>query len=58
MNDKIKELSEKHTAAMIEAFKARFFKDNAIKEYREKEKIFSEIDRQLKQALKEEAEKC
>lgn len=57
MNGKIKELSEKHTAAMIEAYAARFVKDNAIQEYRKKAKIFDEIDRQLKQALKEEAEK-
>lgn len=41
MSDKIKELREKRDAAM---------------DWREKSNIFNEIDEQLKQALREEAE--
>lgn len=54
MNDKIKELSEKRNAAMFEKIKAGIAKDNATIEYREKQKIFNELDKQLKQALQEE----
>lgn len=56
MNDKIKELSEKRDAAMMEAYTALFVKDNAIIKYRDKERIFKKLDEQLKQALQEEAE--
>lgn len=55
MNDKIKELCEKHNAALIEKYKALFTRQNAETEYREKTKIFNEIDKQLKQAVQEEA---
>lgn len=55
MNDKIKELSEKRNAALIEKYKAMFVKQNAAADYREKEKIFNKIDEQLKQALQKEA---
>lgn len=55
MNDKIKELSEKRDAAMEEQYKALFVKQNATADYREKEKIFNEIEAQLKQAIQEEA---
>lgn len=57
MNDKIKELSEKRDAAMIEAYTALFVKDNAIIKYRDKERIFKNLDEQLQKALREEAEK-
>ena len=55
MNDKIKELSEKRDAAMMEAYTALFVKDNSTIKYRDKQKIFDELDKQLKQALQEEA---
>lgn len=55
MNDKIKELSEKRNAALIEKYKALFVKNNAAADYREKSEIFNKIDEQLKQALQEEA---
>lgn len=54
MNDKIKELSEKRDAALEEAYAALFIKDNATIKYRNKQKIFNELDKQLKQALQEE----
>lgn len=54
MNDKIKELSEKRDAALEEAYVALFIKDNATIKYRNKQKIFNELDKQLKQALQEE----
>lgn len=57
MNDRIKELSEKHAAAMVERLKARQAKEASEAEYREKSNIFNEIDKQLKQAVQEEAEK-
>lgn len=56
MNNKIKELSAKRDAAMVEAYTALFVKDNATIKYRDKQKIFNELDKQLKQALQEEAE--
>lgn len=56
MNDKIKELTEKRDAAMMEAYTALFVKDNAAIKYRDKNRIFNELDKQLKQALQEEAE--
>lgn len=56
MNDKIKELTEKRDAAMMEAYTALFVKDNAIIKYRDKERIFKNLDKQLKQAIEEEAE--
>lgn len=56
MNDKIKELCEKRDAAMMEAYTALFVKDNATIKYRDKNRIFNEPDKQLKQALQEEAE--
>ena len=56
MSDKIKELSENRDAAMVEAYAALFVKDNATIKYRDKQKIFGELDKQLKQALQEEAE--
>lgn len=56
MSDKIKELTEKRDAAMMEAYTALFVKDNAIIKYRDKNRIFNELDKQLKQALQEEAE--
>lgn len=55
MNDKIKELALKRIVAMDEMYKAMFVKQNAAADYREKEKIFNEIDKQLEQALQEEA---
>lgn len=55
MSDKIKELSEKRDAAMMEAYTALFVKDNSTIKYRDKQKIFDELDKQLKQALQEEA---
>lgn len=55
MNDKIKGLSEKRDAALIEKYKALFVKNNAAADYREKSEIFNKIDEQLKQALQEEA---
>lgn len=54
MNDKIKELSEKRDLAMDELYKALFVKQNSAADYREKQKIFNELDKQLKQALQEE----
>lgn len=57
MNNKIKELSEKRAVAMVERLKARQAKEAAEAEYREKSNIFNEIDKQLKQAIQEEAEK-
>lgn len=57
MNDKIKELNEKHDLAMAEMYKALFFKQNAEAAFREKEKIFNKIDAQFKQAIQEAAEK-
>lgn len=56
MNDKIKELSEKREAAMIEAYAALFASDAAAIKYRDKQKIFNELDKQLQKALQEEAE--
>lgn len=56
MNDKIKELSEKYAKAKIEKYKAFFFKQNAEAEYREKTETFNKIDKQLQEALREEAE--
>lgn len=56
MSDKIKELSEKRNAAMDEMYKALFVKQNAAADYREKLETFNEIDKQLEQAKKEEAE--
>lgn len=55
MNNKIKELTEKRNAAMMEAYTALFVKDNSTIKYRDKQKIFDELDKQLKQALQEEA---
>ncbi len=55
-SDKIKELSEKRNAALIEKYKALFVKNNAAADYREKLETFNEIDEQLEQAKKEEAE--
>ena len=57
MNDKIKELSEKRDAAMMEAYTALFVKDNAIIKYRDKERIFKNLDEQLKQALQDDRSK-
>ncbi|RIY18570.1 hypothetical protein CJI54_06665 [Bifidobacteriaceae bacterium NR026] len=57
MNDKIKELALKRIVAMDEKYKALFVKQNAAADYREKEKIFNEIDKQLEQALQEEAKR-
>lgn len=54
MNSKIEELSEKRDAALEEAYVALFIKDNATIKYRNKQKIFNELDKQLKQALQEE----
>lgn len=55
MNNKIKELTEKRNAAMMEAYTALFVKNNSTIKYRDKQKIFDELDKQLKQALQEEA---
>lgn len=55
MNNKIKELREKRAAANFEKHVALFAKQNADADYREKEKIFNELEAQLKQALQEEA---
>lgn len=55
MSDKIKELAHKRLVAMEEKYKAMFVKQNAAADYREKEKIFNEIEAQLKQAIQEEA---
>lgn len=55
MNDKIKELSEKRDAAMVEMYKALFVKRNATADYREKLETFNEIDNQLQEALQKEA---
>lgn len=55
MNDKIKELSEKRNAALIEKYKALFVKNNAALDYREKLETFNEIDNQLQEALQKEA---
>lgn len=57
MNDKIKELIEKRDLALTEKYEALIVKQNAEREYYEKSKNFDEIDKQLKQALQEEAEK-
>lgn len=54
MNDKIKELSEKRNAALIEKYKALFVKQNADAYYREKLETFNKINEELEQA-KEEA---
>lgn len=54
MNSKIKELSEKRDRAMNVAYKASF--KNSADDYRKKLEIFNELDKQLKQALQEEAE--
>lgn len=56
MNDKIKELSEKRDAALIEKYKALFVKQNSAADYREKLETFNGIDNQLQEALREEAE--
>lgn len=56
MSDKIKELKQKRAAANFEKHVALFAKQNATVDYREKQKIFNELDKQLKQALQEEAE--
>lgn len=56
MSDKIKELALKRDAAMDEMYKALFVKQNAAADYREKLETFNEIDNQLEQAKKEEAE--
>lgn len=55
MSDKIKELTLKRIIAMEEKYKAMFVKQNAAADYRKKTEIFNEIDRQLKQAVQEEA---
>lgn len=55
MSNKIKELSEKRDAALIEKYKALFVKNNAAADYREKLETFNEIDNQLQEALQEEA---
>lgn len=55
MSDKIKELSEKRDAAMVEAYAALFVKNNAAADYREKLETFNEIDNQLQEALQKEA---
>lgn len=57
MNNKIKELREKRAAANFEKHVALFAKQNADADYREKEKIFNEINKQLEQALQEEAKR-
>lgn len=57
MNDEIKELREKRAAANFEKHVALFAKQNAAADYREKLETFNKIDKQLKQALQEEAEK-
>lgn len=57
MNDKIKELSIQRSRAMIEKYKALFVKQNADADYLEKTNTFDKIDGQLKQAIREEAEK-
>lgn len=54
MNSKIKELSEKRDTAMVEVYRALFVSQNSTADYREKTKIFNELDKQLKQALQEE----
>lgn len=56
MSDKIKELSEKRDLAMAEMYKALFVSQNTTVDYLEKSEIFNKIDKQLKQALQEEAE--
>lgn len=55
MSNKIKELSEKRNAALIEKYKALFVKNNAAADYREKLETFNEIDNQLQEALQKEA---
>ena len=55
MNDKIKELSEKRNAALIEKYKALFVKNAAAADYREKLETFNKIDNQLQEALQKEA---
>lgn len=57
MNDKIKELSEKRNAALIEKYKALFVKNNAAADYHEKLETFNELDNQLQEALQKEAQK-
>lgn len=56
MNDKIKELRDLRDLALTQKYEALIVKQNAEIDYRNKQKIFNELDKQLKQALQEEAE--
>lgn len=56
MSDKIKELRDLRDLALTQKYEALIVKQNAEIDYRNKQKIFNELDKQLKQALQEEAE--
>lgn len=56
MNDKIKELTERRDLALTQKYEALIVQQNAEIDYRKKTEVFNEMDKKLKQALKEEAE--
>lgn len=56
MNDKIKELRDLRDLALTQKYEALIVKQNAEIDYRNKQKIFNELDKQLQQAIQEEAE--
>lgn len=54
MNDKIKELRDLRDLALTQKYEALIVKQNAEIDYRNKQKIFNELDKQLQQAIQEE----
>lgn len=56
MSDKIKELRERRDLALTQKYEALIVQQNAEREYYEKSKNFDEIEKQLNQAIEEEAE--